>query len=751
MRSVPVACIAVVCAIASACASPEQIKVRAFESGNRYFAEKKYAEAIVEYRNAIRADPRFGEARFKLAEAYVLTGDTVAAYSEQIRAADLLPDNMDAQMRAAVNLLAAGQFRDAKTRALRVLEREPRNVQALIILGNASAGMSDLIGAIAEIEQAIEIDPTASSSYTNLGSLRLAQGDRDQARVAFTKAVDVDPTSVAAWIGLAMFQWGTGETEAAERSFRSALALDTTDLVANRAIASYYIGTGRATQAEPFVKAMAAAGGDDDKMSLADYYIRLRRLDDARRVLDSVMQSGRAASSDAEIRVAEIAYAVDRQAEGHATLDRVIAREPRNPSALILKTRWLFREGKRQEALDRAKALIEIDPSSAAAFYLLGTIQAQAGDYDGATESLTEAVRLNPRAAEAQVQLSRITLARGNSAEAVWFAQEAAKSAPGDPLPRLTLARGFIAQGQTDRAAAELAGLLKQYPDAAPVRALSAAVKVQQKNYAGARQEYERALKIDPTSIDALTGLAMLEVSQNNTAAARARVDAEMAGSSNRPEVVALAARVYVAGKDYPKAETLLRHLIQIDRDNVLGYSLLGQVYLIQQKLDEARIEFEQRARLNPRDATARLMAAMIFEAQRNRSEAKRLYDEVLTIDGRSVIAANNLAYLYAEDGENLDRAVALAQSASQQARDNPAVRDTLGWVYYRKQVFDLAILAFEESVEKDPNNPLYRYHLGLAFAKQGNLGRARLAFESALKIKPDYEEAQQALKSLLG
>jgi len=349
------------------------------------------------------------------------------------------------------------------------------------------------------------------------------------------------------------------------------------------------------------------------------------------------------------------------------------------------------------------------------------------------------------------VQLSRLRLARGETAQAVFFAQEAAKNAPNNPLPRLSLARGFIAQGQVGRAEAELATLLKRYPNAASVHALSGATKVLRKDFAAARRAYERALKLDPRSIDALTGLAMLDVARNNTAGARARIDAELAGSSDRPEVLALAARVYVAAKDFAKAETLLRHLIEVDPDNLLGYSLLGQVYLIQQKLEPARIEFEERARRNPQDATARLMIAMILEAQNKTGEAKTRYDEVLAIDGRSVIAANNLAYLYAEAGENLDRAVSLAQIASGQARDNPAVRDTLGWVYYRKDVLDLAILAFEESVAKDPDNPLYRYHLGLAFTKRGDLGRARLSLESALKLKPDYQEALQALRTIRG
>ena len=103
------------------------------------------------------------------------------------------------------------------------------------------------------------------------------------------------------------------------------------------------------------------------------------------------------------------------------------------------------------------------------------------------------------------------------------------------------------------------------------------------------------------------------------------------------------------------------------------------------------------------------------------------------------MIAANNLAYLYAEANENLDRALILAQTAVEQAPDNPDVRDTLGWVYYQKQLPDLALRAFEDSIAKNPNNPIYHYHLGLASAKQGE-PRTRAA------VIPSGAEAQAGL-----
>jgi hypothetical protein len=87
--------------LSTSCAKKPEVAKRAYlESGDGYFAQKKYHEAIVQYRNAVQKDPRFGEARYKLAEAYVRINDPAGAYREYIRAADLMPTNVESQLKA---------------------------------------------------------------------------------------------------------------------------------------------------------------------------------------------------------------------------------------------------------------------------------------------------------------------------------------------------------------------------------------------------------------------------------------------------------------------------------------------------------------------------------------------------------------------------------------------------------------------------------------------------------------------------
>src|SRR5215469_3694968 len=183
---------------AAACSNPEQDVRR----GDAYAAQGRLAEAIVEYRRVTQAEPRRGDIHAKLADLYSTEGDERLALDEAVKAADLLPSDVTANLRAGGKLLTSGQFEDAKTRANIVLNLDVRSVDGQILLGNALAGLQDLDGALKEYEQAIAINPSADAAYTNIAAIRAARGRNDLAEAAFRKAIDVAPKSVGARMAL---------------------------------------------------------------------------------------------------------------------------------------------------------------------------------------------------------------------------------------------------------------------------------------------------------------------------------------------------------------------------------------------------------------------------------------------------------------------------------------------------------------------------------------------------------------------
>jgi hypothetical protein len=147
------------------------------EQGDEYY-QKRFPRRGARAPGGRREDPRNGAARQKLAASYRELGAMEQAWGEYVRAADLLPDSAVAQLDAADALLFTGQFEDARSRAEKVLAKDPKNVRAHTVRGLATAGLKDTDRAVDEIQKALELDPSRATTYANLAVLQLGAAAR---------------------------------------------------------------------------------------------------------------------------------------------------------------------------------------------------------------------------------------------------------------------------------------------------------------------------------------------------------------------------------------------------------------------------------------------------------------------------------------------------------------------------------------------------------------------------------------------
>ena len=175
----------------------------------------------------------------------------------------------------------------------------------------------------------------------------------------------------------------------------------------------------------------------------------------------------------------------------------------------------------------------------------------------------------------------------------------------------------------------------------------------------------------------------------------------------------------------------------------------LARLYVEQKRLDEARTEFEAIVKREPAAPWPRTMVGVILETQGKSAEAKRWYEETVATTDDAPIAANNLAFIYAQEGRNLDIALQLASAAKQKMPDSADVDDTIGWIYYKKDLPALAVAPLEESLKKRPDNAEVLMHLGLTHAKLGDKAKAREALEKSLKLNPQLPGSDDARRTL--
>jgi tetratricopeptide (TPR) repeat protein len=741
--------------LAGACAKNPKVQLQRYlASGDSYVKQHKLPEATIEYGNAVQIDPLSGVARTKLAEVYLAQGNTRLAFPQYIRAADLLPDDLDLQFKAGYLLFKGGLYTEARVRARAVLEKEPKNVRALLLLGNCLAGLKDSEDAVDVLSRAVSLDPESAGVYTNLGVIQLSIHDKTDAEAAFQRAVEVSKGSAEAYIGLGNFYRAVGDRPAAERAFKQALAASPQGVAANEAMAALYLEWNRQADAEASLKTIAAiAKNEASQQALADFYVSAGRMAEAIGVLEGLAKNPTRFAT-AETEIALIQFMAGRLDQAQKTIDAALARDPRSVPAIATRARLQLADGKTDQAFDTVKSALAIDSSFAPGLVTLGRVLRAQGKAEDAQKAFNDALTADPHSLPAQLELVDLHRRQGEAQAALELADEAVRTHPASVPARLAQVRTLLSrEDDRPRGEAELRSLVAKYPKSAAVQTLLGQHALAENDIASSRQAFQRALDVNPFDMEALTGLVAIDIAAHRPEDARVRVEAVLAKAPDAPEPMLLAAKVYAGLGNSPKAEQILGRLLQMRPSEFEPYALLAELYLTQGRLEEAKKQFIEMARLDPGSFVPPTMMGLLCYFTHDLAGARQWWQRALAIDGRAAAAANNLAWLDVETNGDLEVALELARSARSQLPNQPEINDTLGWIYYKKKMSSTAVQYLSESVDVDGRNPLYVFHLGMAYVQAGEDAKARRALQKALSLNPNFEgaaEARQALTRLV-
>ena len=263
------------------------------------------------------------------------------------------------------------------------------------------------------------------------------------------------------------------------------------------------------------------------------------------------------------------------------------------------------------------------------------------------------------------------------------LAEEAAASRPGRDT-KLALIRSLLASGDLARAEKEINLLQSRKPTAAGY-VQAGGLALARNDFVKAKAEFNKAVELSPDSIEALAGQLSVDLKERNANSGAQSIDsASLGGKAARrtsaaggPNLLCLERPEGSRGGPSPRDRTgaMRRYLLT----QCWGRPTCGM-----NRLDDARAEFDRLATRQSRPVGALTASGTILQAQGKVQEARERFERVISIDPGAAVAANNLAWIYADSGQNLDKAVQLAQSALERLPDVPDVLDTLAWAYYK-------------------------------------------------------------------
>ena len=135
---------------------------------------------------------------------------------------------------------------------------------------------------------------------------------------------------------------------------------------------------------------------------------------------------------------------------------------------------------------------------------------------------------------------------------------------------------------------------------------------------------------------------------------------------------------------------------------------------------------------------------ALLYDRTGRPEQARREYEIVIQLQPENPTALNNLAYLEAEEGVDLNRALAHALRAQLKLPNDLDVQDTLALVYFRKNLTNESIRMLRDLVSRKPDSAPFHLHLALALYQKGDRPEAKRELESALRHQPSAREQNQ-------
>jgi Flp pilus assembly protein TadD len=382
----------------------------------------------------------------------------------------------------------------------------------------------------------------------------------------------------------------------------------------------------------------------------------------------------------------------------------------------------LLSSGKTQDANTAASELQILSskhPDDISLRLQLGRAYRIKGDLTSAREQIQAAISKRKDLADARYELAEIDLKQARPDAALQQASEILKLRPDDPRGRLLSARALMDSGSFGQASAELIRLTKGSTQATEAQFQLGVLAIMQGKPKDAILVFEKF----PDDPRAIAGLATAYSLLRQLEKAKEVVNGGLKKWPDSPVLVEKSASLQAASGNYDRAIIQLQQLLDHEPKSVEIRRRMGDIYELKGDQDKAILSYQQASELAPADTEIALTLADDLARAGRSAEAKRKFEGIIRVHPENIRALNNLAFLLADTGGDLDEALRLAQLALAKASNQPALLDTVGYIYLN--------------------------HLGLALLAKGDKSAARKELQGALDDSPSPQDKRKIVELL--
>jgi putative PEP-CTERM system TPR-repeat lipoprotein len=625
--------------------------------------------ALIQLKNAVKANPSSAEARFELGRLELRTGDFVAAERDLTQARENgTPDPVILPFMASA-LLAEGKNQQL-INAITPCETDANcKADVLALRARAYLAMKNIDAADKESQAAIAANPVSTAGPLTRALVLMRKDDVAGAEQLVDKVIAVNPKLPEALILKADLRRRLGDDDGAIQSYRAALALTPKDPRIHQSLAATLLAKGQDADAKAEVDQVLQAAPN----SVMALYLK------------AVLQ----------VRAHQNAEALDTV----RPVQDAIAQIPQGTFLLAL----IYSTGNNlEEAVDYANRFHNAQPDNLAGSKLLATIDFRLRAF-GKVISLLAPVRDRlADDAETLDMLGSAYLAEGQVAEANELLNAAVKAQPENQLARARLAVSEARQDATrDEGIRELESLVKADPKNLQIDLALVSNYIASGKYDQAIATATTMVEHQPTSALPLTIRGSAQLAKGDEAAARADFESALAKDQNYVPAAVYVSELDMVAGNFDHARSLLDGILNRSPGDLRA---LLQRERIEERAGkpEAALPFLESAITNHQDEVEPRVRMMQLQMSLGNSDKATLAAMDLARTQAGNPAAVDMAGRALFSLGKIDECLALYQKLQAAFPDSPEAHERYGLVLNAAGKTDLAKIAFDRAISAD-------------------------------------------------
>jgi tetratricopeptide (TPR) repeat protein len=656
--------------------------------------------------------------------------------------ADKIAEKEKKQIFDKVRTLIADRKLDEATEEMqRYLMRDPSNADAHYLMGTVYLQKGQVLSAFEHLQEAVKRNPNHLEAHKTLGQLYLISGNIKAAQNTASLLTKQSEYLKDGHLLESEIARAEGNLDKAFAKLQEALkgSKEPPNFRVSAFLANLYVQKGNRPKAEELMnKFNRNTLNANDLVTLAKFYLSITALENAVAVYkeglrrypqdpevnyaygqylfekgnfkDAATHFKRAMTVMPDVpiiayRTGQSLLAARALEEAGVFIDQLLERNQNDLLALRLNAQYRLQRGERKKALDTLQQIARLTPNTPRIYLVLAELYLAEGIVNLAEKNALLAIDRGEKVAAPWMILGDVYFRRRQFAKALTYYEKVLAVQPDNLSLMLQMGDAHLNLGQGSKADDLYQKALDRYPNAKFIKNKVAWARVAAGDLVGALAISRQYFNDSPEDTNALAGYVNVLVVNNRLNDALSLV-----------------------------RQNLMR---QRERDAWIVNLMLGDLYFLKKDFPSAADSYRQALKQHPADVNLMINVGVRYERMNLGKEAESLYISAQKRFPQNMLFVNHLAWFYVEN-MNEPRKAAQLVSALESDAEGSAVKDTIGWYYYKIGDFKSSEYYLREAAILEPENVFVRGHLALALFGMKKNNEAYAEAKRAVDTLPD-------------